>query len=359
MEGKDSDGNETRRYLLFYRWIQWSFLILAAVYYIPRKVSKNLENPKCKKIIEELASNSFRYDNAEQVLMDKVMMYMTTNIHTHNILYFKFFFLNVLALTIDIATMHYFDFLLQGRFLRYGIDAYPYERDPEGFTDYMSQMFPPFAMCNIDDKKKLVGQRSEKLGCHLTIMELYEKVFLLVWIWLILLIIVTTLYIVFLILVLIPKVREFWLRTSKPLMAPEKANMLIKRANENLKIGDVYLLYRFKGHLSHARFYELLMRMADPKFKKSVAIPTELTNADGKVPITKQITQNSQKLSYQAHPDARNRKPHSQSITPPINPDYISQMYASPENLARHGQINDAAQRAPLLNKNNTSILIE
>ena len=55
----EDDGQ--RRYLLFYRWISWSLLVLAGIYYIPRKISKNQDNPKCKKLLEDLAANSFRW----------------------------------------------------------------------------------------------------------------------------------------------------------------------------------------------------------------------------------------------------------------------------------------------------------
>lgn len=364
---KDEAGNNKKRYLLFYRWIQWSFLVAAAIYYIPRKVSKHMENPKCKKLIEELAANSSRYDNAETVLIDKITMYMMNNIRTHNGLYIKFLFLNILALFIDLVALHYFDFLLQGRFLTYGYMAYPFERDPDTFTDYMSQMFPPFAMCYIDAEKQIVNRRAETFGCHLTIMELYEKVFLGLWVWLIILITITALYIVFLLLAFIPKAQEIWLRTSRPHMAPEKTNVLIRRVSHNLKIGDVYLLYRFKSHLSHARFYELLMRLADPKLNSSNR-PGDQTVIDSKPPAIKQplISQHQPAPvgHQQPNPDpARNRKL-QQSINPPMNPDYISQMYSNPDNLARHGGLvpggpNNQDQRQPLLNKNNTSILIE
>ena len=343
---------------------------MAAIYYIPRKISKNLENPKCKRLIEELATHSCKYDdNTEQILVDKITLYMTMNLRTHNGLYIKFFFLNIVALIIDIFAMQYFDFLLQGRFLRYGYDAYPFDRDPELFQDYISQTFPPFALCTLDKPNQIVNEREETFGCHLTIMELYEKVFFFLWVWLIVLITITSLYIVALMLVLIPKVREYWLRTSKPVHAIEKANDVIARANANCKIGDIYFLYRMKGHLSHARFYALLLRLGDPKLsvknRIAAAEAEEQTNLNPKSPkqlaAMNHMAQNPQmNHSPGQHPEARNRKP--QSIdNPPVNPNYMTQLYGNPDTLARHGQVNDMGQRMPLLNKNNanTSILIE
>jgi len=365
VQDENDPSKKSKRYLLFYRWVQWSFLVMAALYYVPRKFSKNMENPKCKKLLEEFAANSSRSDpQAEQQLMEKVTLYMKMNIRTHNGLYVKFFVLNVVALGIDIFAMQYFNFLLQGRFIRYGFDAYPFQRDPERFTDYMSQMFPPFALCTLDRDNQLVNKRNETFGCHLTIMELYEKVFLFLWVWLIILTFLTSLYIVLMLLVLIPKVREYWLRTSKPLNALEKANVIIARANNNCKIGDIYFLYRLKGHMSHARFYELLFRLGDAKLSinktKNIDGLDESAVVDPKHPPSKQVHGNHM-MPQHAPSEARNRRPQPHSITPPVNPDFLNQMYNNPDTIARHGQVNEAAQRTPLLNKNNanTSILIE
>ncbi|KAF2364992.1 Innexin [Trinorchestia longiramus] len=362
VEVEEENGEKSRRYLLFYRWVTWSFLVMAAVYYIPRKVSKNFENPKCKKLIEEVAAHSSKFDVEHQVI-DKVAAYMIPNLRTHDGLYIKYIFLNVLALAIDLIALHYFDFLLQGRFLRYGINAWPFDRDPEGFTDYVSQTFPPFALCNLNAENQIVAKRSEVFGCHLTIMELYEKVFIMLWVWLIVLIFITALYIVLLMLAFIPKVREFWLRSSKPNFAPERIRTVIAKANQNMRIGDVYLLYRFKGHLSHGKFYMLLMNLADEKLNRRIK-PEDPTLLETKLPNKSSLAPKSMSV-YMPPNDSRTRKnlQAANAPQPPMNPDYIKDLYSNPETLARHGQIaqHEIAQRTPLLanNKNNTSILIE
>lgn len=258
----EEEGQE-RRYLLFYRWIHWSLLVLAAFYYIPRKFSKHSENPKVKKLIEDLAVHSARYDHAEKELVERAARYIALNLKTHNGIYFKFVGCNVIALVIDICCFQALDFVFQGRFINYGWMAYPYERDPVTFTDYMSRTFPPFAKCELDFNNKLLARRTEILGCHLTVMELYEKVFLVVWAWLILLTIATSLYLVFLAFMWLPYFRLMILRVAKPANAKEKVSNTILKVLDCCKIGDVYLLYRLKQHLSASRFYELLTRLDD------------------------------------------------------------------------------------------------
>ncbi|KAK7084975.1 hypothetical protein SK128_008219 [Halocaridina rubra] len=259
-----------RRYLLFYRWIHWALLLLACIYYIPHKISKTSENSKVKKLIEDLAVNAHRYDGLERELVDRAAKYIAFNLKTHNGLYYKYLTCNLVALLVDIFCFQFLDFVFQGRFLRYGFQAYPFNRDPEQFTDYMSEMFPPFANCELHDEVQLVNKRIERLGCHLTVMELYEKVFLALWVWLIILTTMTVFYIIFLGLMWLPWARLWMLRIAKPLSARDTIRNTICNTVSACKIGDVYLLYRFKQHFSHARYYELLTRLSDPDFLRAM-----------------------------------------------------------------------------------------
>uniref|UniRef100_A0A6A7FNZ0 Innexin n=1 Tax=Hirondellea gigas TaxID=1518452 RepID=A0A6A7FNZ0_9CRUS len=261
-------GNE-RRYLLFYRWIHWVLLLLAMIYYIPRKLSKNAENPKVKKLFEDLAVGVHRYDNYEREMVDRAARYMAFNIKTHNGLFYKYLFCNVVALAIDLFTFHFLDWVLQNRFLRLGFQAYPFNRDPKTFTDYLSQTFPPFADCELNIESQLVNKRIEKLGCHLTVMELYEKVFVYIWLFLIIQTTITCLYIIYLLLFWNKWVRLHILRVAKPVTAKQSNSSVrhtVVSVIENCKVGDIYLLYRLRQHFSHARFYELLTKLSDPDF---------------------------------------------------------------------------------------------
>ncbi|KAL7637653.1 UNVERIFIED_CONTAM: hypothetical protein RMT77_011262 [Armadillidium vulgare] len=272
VDGKDN----TRRYLLFYRWIHWVFLVLAGIYYIPRKVSKNVENTKFKSLLEDVAQNSNRYDIVENQVFQCVDLYMNSNVRTHNGLYFKYILLNVLSLIIDIFTLYFLDFVLQGYFLQYGFHSYPFERDPKTFKDFMSSAFPPFATCELDSVNQITAKRKETLGCHLTIMELYEKVFLLVWFWLILLMTVTSLYIVFICMMMIPRFRYYVLKPEKPIYCNLSIKTLIDGVNKNCKVGDIYILYRLKQYLSHARFYELLSKLSKERFWEIPNLPIDV-----------------------------------------------------------------------------------
>jgi len=220
--------------------------------------------------MEDLAVNSHRYDGVERELVDRTAQYMAFNLNTHNGLFNKYLLCNVIALIVDLFAFQFFDFLFQGYFLQYGYQAFPFDRDPEQFTDHMSQMFPPFASCELHKEVQLLNKRTERLGCHLTVMELYEKIFLAIWLWLIVLTTITAGYIVFLMLMWIPQVRVLVLKVAKPIHARDNVHHVINDVVKTCKVGDAYVLYRLKQHFSHAHYYSLLTRLADPEFFRMI-----------------------------------------------------------------------------------------
>lgn len=254
---------DRRRYLLFYRWVHWSFLLLTVLFYLPRKVAKSLDNAKCKKLLEDLNKEAATYDEGESKVVDKVCHYLVFNARTHNDVYLKYIFVNGVALLVDVCAFVFLDFVLQGRFLLYGYNCFPFDRDPENFTDFMSQTFPPFVSCELTLTNQLVNRRTEKFGCHLVFMELYEKIFMGLWLWLIVLVSLTVCQIIFLLLLLVPSVRLLLLRFSKPLHATTRRSILIKNVVTSVRVGDVYVLYRLRQYLSHARFWDVVVSLAD------------------------------------------------------------------------------------------------
>lgn len=260
---EDGVGKSGRKYLLFYKWVHWIFLIMAGIYYIPYKLAKNCGNSKVDKIIQDLSQHHNNYSQNE--LMGKVKSYVDISFNTHNNLYYGFLICNIAALIIDIAGFFFLDFMLQGRFTNYGWEAYPYRRDPVRFKDYISMTFPPFVKCQLTPTNKLIASRTENIACHLTMMELYDKLFLIIWIWIILLFIITVTYIlIFLFLSLISNFSLIVIRVSKPHNVTTECK--IKNMNVLLrccKIGDIYLFYCLRQCLSHKQFYELLRHLLD------------------------------------------------------------------------------------------------
>ncbi|CAL4139464.1 unnamed protein product, partial [Meganyctiphanes norvegica] len=237
----EEDGEE-RRYILHYRWIPWAFLLLAAVYYIPRIASHSFSNTISKQLKHLLANaRGDAFDDPEAVEFKAAIEYMKENKGSHNGIYWKYIGLNFLALGVDVFTMFLLDLLLQGRFIHYGLSlAEHYNRNPEDFSDEISRTFPPFVRCKIERVHLVVSSDEITYGCHLTFMELYEKVFLLLWFWLVIMISITILYIIYL-MSMIPYII---FRNHVPCRE-------IKWGVTT--VGDYYIRFRLKAHVSESK----------------------------------------------------------------------------------------------------------
>ena len=252
-----------KRYLLFYRWTHYTLLALAMCCYIPRKLSKRCENPRVKKLLEDLQAHSHRYDASEKELVERAARYLAYNLQTHDGVFWKFIGCNFLALLVDLFCFFFLDFIFQGNFRNYGILAVPFNRDWETFNDPMYNTFPPFVNCEVRPTHMLLNKRTETFGCQLTQMEIYEKLFVFIWYWIIFLGATTTLYIIFTFFMWLPWFSRYLLKGPKPATCYDPMSETITKVLNRCKVGDVYLLYRFKQHLSPLRYYELLSRLAD------------------------------------------------------------------------------------------------
>ncbi|KAG7171060.1 Innexin inx2-like 6 [Homarus americanus] len=248
----------SRRYILFYRWIYFLFLLLSGVYYIPRIIAKKAENPRLRKLIIDLAQGENRYDGSTWERDTEMMLnYMQSHISTHGSLYLWLVICHIVALVIDIGTIYFLDFLLHGRFLKLVYMAYPFHRDPQYFTDELSQTFPPFVNCTLGRQMLINNQRIDYLGCHLMLMELYEKVFIFIWIWLAIVTVCTALSVILLLVITLPPFNSFFLHmhsTSKCIKEMKRKVLKI------CQYGDLYVLYLMKRHRSEAQFIMFLTR---------------------------------------------------------------------------------------------------
>ncbi|CAL4111110.1 unnamed protein product [Meganyctiphanes norvegica] len=347
------EEGENKRFILYYRWINFVALLLAGVYYIPRKVSKQLDNPKTKSLVETLCQHSPKTGDIEKQVVTTALRYIVGNAKTHNGIYYKYLFVNLVALIIDIVVFFFLDFIFIGRFMWLGIDSFPIKRDPENFSDYISQTFPPFAKCQINMAKMLTSGRIETFGCHLTFMELYEKIFIALWFWLVFLVTATAIYLLFLLTMHFQIVQRYIIRVEKPARGQHRVGDLMPNVFRNFRVGDIYLLYRIKQHVSHDQFYGILTNLSKPDLFTIKAVKPSLQQNDvkdsmfnPKIPHNNNISKTTEKTmlnssineknSHNRHLDFNQRKQ--------VQPEFISEaqsLIAKPphqaENLANNG----------------------
>ena len=138
---------------------------------------------------------------------------------------------------------------------------------------------------------QLLAKRTEELGCHLTVMELYEKVFMALWIWIVFLMVITAGYLVYLAMFWLPYFRTNYVhrRYKTPPFAQDGAKEKIASTLREYDVGDTFVLARLRGYLSNARFYVVLVKLAalDPENCPEVVVGGKGGSGRGFAPTNK------------------------------------------------------------------------
>ncbi|KAF2364997.1 Innexin, partial [Trinorchestia longiramus] len=283
----DEDLNQ-RRYLFFYRWLHWLMFVVAIVYFLIRKFAKSFENAKLRKLCSDVCQGSSNYDiNFERGMLEKVVTYLIDHLGSHSPVYINSILAVCFALCVDLTAFWFVDYLLHNRFYRYGLFALSTARDTDNYSDYISRTFPPFAKCQLESQHQLTADRDELFGCHLGLMEVYEKLFFFVWVYLVVVIIVTVGYIVKLAFYAHPYFQKLALKPKSPMMTREykDVDLVVMKVIKHCKVGDIYVLLKLKAYLSDTRFYMLLCRLSEPTLATIVSNdPTTLPNNRQKKP---------------------------------------------------------------------------
>ncbi|ROT67079.1 putative innexin inx2-like [Penaeus vannamei] len=135
------DGEDCpRQYLMFYRWIHFSFLALAGIYYLPRIVAKKTSHSPLKKLLSHLISMEKRYDDsAFENGVSKMVTYFENHFSVHGSLYTRLLMCHVIAVVIDVGSFIYLDFFMQENFIGLIYNSYPFQRNPGNFSDNLYQ----------------------------------------------------------------------------------------------------------------------------------------------------------------------------------------------------------------------------
>nr|BDT63361.1 MAG: hypothetical protein [Armadillidium vulgare clopovirus] len=165
----------------------------------------------------------------------------------------------------DITIFYFLNYyIFHNKFLTLPISSYPYERNVPYFTDYISRLFPPFAYCEIEDVHELHNGRNDIFGCHLTHMELYEKVFFIFWIWLSIAILMALVSLFNILLYFSPIKRwGLWrqLRSEDKLISYTINRALFR----DLSFADVYFLNHCRDFLNREEFIILFFKYIKEK----------------------------------------------------------------------------------------------
>lgn len=187
----ESRLQSTKYFALHYKWMHWAFLFLALVYKLPYFVKRHVLHPDdLIDVLHELSVLPVDF-SLEALSLQRSIWYWKQNYGKHGNLYRKNLCLLIICLLTNIFAFFVINLLFQSHYFFTLAVHWPFARDYQYFLDPLSSLFPPFAKCELTQKMQLWLGRTERIGCHLPFMEIYEKIILILWTWQLLIFILT------------------------------------------------------------------------------------------------------------------------------------------------------------------------
>ena len=262
------DEGKGRVTLLYYRWLHWVVFLCALAYILPHKLAKVTRYDKVTKLIDFMSNNITNYGSAENNMMEAVRKHFASEVGGQNSIFTRYIKANFLALGVNAFIFWALDAVLLGKFHDLGIVAFPLtvSRDGQYLTDPLTQAFPPFVDCEIKDVHVLTNKRDETFGCHLLAQEFYEKLFLIIWYWMVFLMIAQFLYIIFLVCFCFKPFRRFIFNRILGVSCKD-----LSEATQKFQIGDWFVLYKLRVCFYYDGFNLLVNKLADRNMMNKIA----------------------------------------------------------------------------------------
>lgn len=261
---------ENRVYAAHYRWIHWTTLFLMLLYYLPLVAARSYTVPHVQNLLTDIVN--FSEHQREDTLQASLLL--IEELGWNAFIYKGYVMSHIFALLTNIIGILTVDTLLQNNFLTLVVSLYPFERDSQHFSDPLSLLFPPFVTCKVGPEMMLLNYRTEVIGCHLTLMELYEKFFIALWFWFALLLIGTMLKIFSLILLKCCKCLQR--RLVSVCVEKQEGDSVLAEARYST--GDLIVLSKLRGVLDTQVYRQALHHAAFidwPDYFEEEQIPPE------------------------------------------------------------------------------------
>ena len=156
--------------------------------------------------------------------------------------------------------MYFTDVFLGGTFLNYGLDVMSFpEADPETRVDPMIRIFPKVSKCTFRKYGPSGSQENHDAMCILSINIINEKIYILIWFWLLFLTITTTLWLMYRLAVIFSmRLRKELLYRRGRMAGTKNLDIVIRRCH----LGDWFLVYQLGCYMEPMVFAEFIEEFA-------------------------------------------------------------------------------------------------
>ena len=247
------DGQVMRSYALHYKWLPYAFGLALAFCCALEIFVRKFEDPKVKSLFQFLVNLKY-----EQEKFEKCEEFFSKYIGRH--IHLPSSRTNVLLACISTNLTIFFvmNLTVAGFYLKLPLYLFTV-REMQNFSDPITVTFPPFIECELAPNMQLWVDRTERIGCYLPFMEIYEKMVITLWLWQ-----------VFLLLMALKALMAelAWRMAPKSqlktwLTVPNRPQLAARVLAYDATLGDVLLLAKVRPLLCASDFQDLVESAAN------------------------------------------------------------------------------------------------
>ncbi|XP_054714848.1 innexin inx2-like [Uloborus diversus] len=259
--GVDShkEGDEITEHS-YYQWVCFVLFLQALMFCVPYVIWRSMENGRMKLMIQKLQSPILEEKDKGPCCSSVASYFLEgEGKHDNRSYALKFLFCEILNFINVVGQIYFINRFLGGEFTRYGVDVVRYVNDEQqDRIDPMIRVFPRVTKCTFHKYGSSGTVQKHDALCLLPLNILNEKIFVVMWFWLVILAIVGGCLIMYRITVMISSRMRFLLLTYiASLTSREDLRFLINKYS----YGDWFMLYLLADNIDNIHFREIVMCM--------------------------------------------------------------------------------------------------
>ncbi|XP_059051581.1 innexin inx2-like [Achroia grisella] len=261
----------------YYQWVCFVLLGQAMMFYIPRYLWRVWEGGRLKALAANLNSPIVPKEWSENRRRELISYLANTNIFSHSAYALRYAFCEILNLINVVGQIFLLDIFLGGAFRNYGAAVAVFThmpRVPDNMIDFdvvnpMDQFFPKLTKCWLRKYGPSGTLQLRDRLCVLPLNIVNEKIFVVLWFWLILLAFVSALAVLFRLLVFtLAPLRTMMVMGQIKYTKRSIVSKLIKRFG----YGDWFILYLLGKNMNPIMYKDLIIEISKEFERKTFVV---------------------------------------------------------------------------------------
>ena len=259
---------ETKQHA-YYLWVPLVLILQAASFYTPHLIAKNWQCKSVRSILDGLGDSFFVSNEDSDWRRSVVVKHMAKTLLRHDRWALKMLFVDFVYLSVAGINAYAIDLFVGGEFSTYGVDVVKFlMADSSQRSDPLSQVFPIVTKCNFRKYGPSGTIEKHDAMCVLPLNLINQRIYVLIWFWLVLLILAT-------VIALLWKIAELstssFIKHRVKLSCDRQYDYKIERLSRHLSFGDWKLVGILEENLPPYVFKQviadLIHEISDPELQ--------------------------------------------------------------------------------------------